>query len=177
MVAAQPVFAVEGQQQEKGWFEKGVDAVTSVIKEGKDIWDKGKAMTSKLAEKGADALGQAADRGGKEISGVSTLVTGNMLIDIKAEDVTSLASGNNSASDIKIGTIGGSTLKDVMIDVDVKDVTSVASGEQSQSFIKIGSIENSKVDGIASINVKAEDVASIASGQESRSSIAMGSAY
>jgi tRNA threonylcarbamoyladenosine modification (KEOPS) complex Pcc1 subunit len=177
MVVAQPVSAAEGQQQEKGFFDKISDYAGEAIDKVGKVWDTLTTITSETGQSASGAVNQALDRAGKWASGVSTLVTGNMLIDIKAGDVTSLASGNNSTSDITIGTIGGSTLKDVLIDVDVNDVTSVASGEKSKSFVRIGSIENSKVDGIASINVKAKDVASIASGQESRSSIAMGSAY
>ena len=176
MVAAQPAFAVE-RQQEGSWYDAPLKAVKDFVKDAYKTYKGVKKMATDLGKKSADNLGQAADRAGKEISGASTLVTGTMVIDIKAGDVTSLASGNNSASDIKIGTIGGSMLKDVMIDVDVKDVTSVASGEKSQSFVKIGSIEKSKVDEVASIKVKANEVASIASGQQSSSSVALGSVY
>lgn len=135
------------------------------------------ATPESLKNAGAVTTKAAGDRAAAELSGKSTQITGDVTIDVTAKNVTSIASGNDSVSDIKIGTIGASQLKDVEITVDVGDVTSVASGNESMSFIKIGTIENSKIDGTAKITVKAENITSIASGDKSFSSIAMGSIY
>ncbi len=107
----------------------------------------------------------------------STKISGEMIIDVKAGDVTSVALGSDNISDVKIGTIGGSDLKDVEIKVDVQDVTSVALGSDNKSIVSIGSIENSKIGGSAKINVKAGDITSVALGSDNTSSVRMGSVY
>lgn len=80
------------------------------------------------------AFGQMTQRGG------TTQIRGNTEINVKTENMTAIATGENNVAKNRVGVIQGSKKGDTKITANAANVTTVASGRNRKACTNIGSI-------------------------------------
>ncbi len=86
-----------------------------------------------LAFIATSAFAQNAQRGGTQIHG-------NTDINVRAENMTAVAIGENNVVKNRVGVVQESKRGNTKITADVKSVTNVATGRNRKSCVNIGSI-------------------------------------
>lgn len=94
----------------------------------------GSGLAALLAANCVAAFGQASQRGG------TTQIRGNTEINVRTENMTAIATGENSVAKNRVGVVQGQKKGNTKISVEAANVTTVVGGRNKKACTNIGSI-------------------------------------